>query len=164
ETDAEAYTVGQDIVFASGRYSPSTEGGRELLAHELTHVVQQGFAGPGAAGAITMGKHDEHETSADATASAIISGAGPSSAPGVANVGLQRQKTEGEKENSEQKTTPQTSMAESKGPCLEEIVGEDIPSLMQAGVLTVIEFGGASCKPCQMLKAELKEICAGFDK
>src|SRR5689334_20052128 len=47
ETDAEAYTVGQDIVFASGRYSPNTEGGRELLAHELTHVVQQGFAGSG---------------------------------------------------------------------------------------------------------------------
>src|SRR5262249_8012632 len=104
ETDAEAYTVGQDIVFASGRYSPNTEGGRELLAHELTHVVQQGFAGPGGAGAITMGKHDEHETSADATASAIVSGgpivsnAGPTPAAGVASVGLQRQKVEGEQE------------------------------------------------------------------
>src|SRR5882724_9829865 len=55
-TDAEAYTVGQDIVFASGRYSANTAGGRELLAHELTHVVQQGFAGATSSGGITMGK------------------------------------------------------------------------------------------------------------
>lgn len=158
ETNAEAYTVGQDIVFASGRYSPNSEGGRELLAHELTHVVQQGFAGTGSAGAITMGKHDEHETSADATASAIVSGAGPTGATaGVASVGLQRQKAEGEAAGSEQKTA-------GSGPCFEEIVGEDIPSLFQAGVLTVIEFGGASCKPCQMLKAELNEICDKFQK
>ena len=39
---AEAYTVGRDIVFASGRYDPDSSGGRHLLAHELTHVVQQG--------------------------------------------------------------------------------------------------------------------------
>jgi outer membrane protein OmpA-like peptidoglycan-associated protein len=42
--DAEAFTHGNDIVFKSGAYRPNTEGGRELLAHELTHVVQQGHA------------------------------------------------------------------------------------------------------------------------
>jgi hypothetical protein len=41
ELDAQAYTVGQDIVFGQGRYAPETEEGRQLLAHELTHVVQQ---------------------------------------------------------------------------------------------------------------------------
>ncbi len=40
---ARAYTVGQSIVFASGEYAPDTSRGRGLLAHELTHVVQQGF-------------------------------------------------------------------------------------------------------------------------
>lgn len=40
--NARAYTVGQDIVFASGRYAPDTFAGRHLLAHELAHVVQQG--------------------------------------------------------------------------------------------------------------------------
>jgi uncharacterized protein DUF4157 len=40
--NAKAYTVGQDIVFASGQYAPHTTDGRKLLAHELTHVVQQG--------------------------------------------------------------------------------------------------------------------------
>lgn len=42
--DAMAYTVGRDVVFAPGRYAPSTQSGRQLLAHELTHVVQQSGA------------------------------------------------------------------------------------------------------------------------
>jgi len=36
-----AYTVGRDVVFAAGQYDPGTALGRRLLAHELTHVVQQ---------------------------------------------------------------------------------------------------------------------------
>lgn len=39
--DALAYTVGSHIVFAAGQYAPDTTAGRRLLAHELTHVVQQ---------------------------------------------------------------------------------------------------------------------------
>ena len=38
---ARAYTVGRDIAFAAGQYAPETTEGRRLLAHELTHVVQQ---------------------------------------------------------------------------------------------------------------------------
>lgn len=38
---ARAYTVGRDIVFGSGEYAPATMKGKRLLAHELTHVVQQ---------------------------------------------------------------------------------------------------------------------------
>jgi hypothetical protein len=41
DIDALAYTVGQDIVFGAGQYAPESAGGRNLLAHELTHVVQQ---------------------------------------------------------------------------------------------------------------------------
>jgi hypothetical protein len=44
--DALAYTVGTDVVFAAGRYAPHTDPGRELLAHELTHVRQQAGAAP----------------------------------------------------------------------------------------------------------------------
>lgn len=39
--NALAYTVGNDIVLGSGQYAPQTNAGRRLLAHELTHVVQQ---------------------------------------------------------------------------------------------------------------------------
>jgi len=38
---ARAYTYGSDIVFAPGEYVPASEHGRDLLAHELTHVMQQ---------------------------------------------------------------------------------------------------------------------------
>ena len=38
---ARAYTVGNNVVFAPGRFAPQTTEGRRLLAHELTHVVQQ---------------------------------------------------------------------------------------------------------------------------
>jgi len=38
---ARAYTLGDDIVFAGGEYSPATTQGKHLLAHELAHVVQQ---------------------------------------------------------------------------------------------------------------------------
>jgi hypothetical protein len=40
--NASAFTVGRDVVFGSGRYAPRTGEGMRLLAHELTHVIQQG--------------------------------------------------------------------------------------------------------------------------
>ena len=43
---ARAYTAGSDIVLRSGAYAPGTRTGQRLLAHELTHVVQQGGASP----------------------------------------------------------------------------------------------------------------------
>lgn len=39
--NALAYTLGQDVVFGAGQYAPGTTEGDRLLAHELTHVVQQ---------------------------------------------------------------------------------------------------------------------------
>jgi|GEM_PF-1656735 len=42
---ARAFTTGQDIFFGSGEYNPGTSAGKELVAHELTHVVQQNGAG-----------------------------------------------------------------------------------------------------------------------
>jgi Domain of unknown function (DUF4157) len=38
---ARAFTVGNDVFFGSGEYEPTTPAGRELLTHELVHVVQQ---------------------------------------------------------------------------------------------------------------------------
>lgn len=45
DLDALAFTVGSDIAFAPGRFSPDTDSGKHLLAHELTHVIQQGHSG-----------------------------------------------------------------------------------------------------------------------
>ena len=41
---AKAFTTGQDVFFRQGNYNPGSQGGQELIAHELTHVVQQGGA------------------------------------------------------------------------------------------------------------------------
>ncbi len=42
DINARAFTVGRDIVFGDNQFQPNTHSGRHLLAHELTHVVQQG--------------------------------------------------------------------------------------------------------------------------
>jgi hypothetical protein len=44
---ARAYTVGAHVVFGEGAYAPGTADGRRLLAHELTHTLQQDGAAPG---------------------------------------------------------------------------------------------------------------------
>jgi hypothetical protein len=45
EVNADAYTIGHHLVFGRGRFAPATQSGRRLLAHELTHVVQQSDRG-----------------------------------------------------------------------------------------------------------------------
>jgi hypothetical protein len=52
DLDARAYTVGPDMVFGKSRFAPDTGEGRRLIAHELTHVVQQSGNG------IAVGGHD----------------------------------------------------------------------------------------------------------
>jgi hypothetical protein len=51
--NAEAYTLGQHVVFGDGNYRPASSDGRQLIAHELTHVVQQQST-PAPAGASGM--------------------------------------------------------------------------------------------------------------
>jgi hypothetical protein len=64
--DALAYTAGSDIVFGAGQYAPRSDSGRRLLAHELTHVVQQG----GDSGASAWGALQRQPNSATGTAAA----------------------------------------------------------------------------------------------
>jgi hypothetical protein len=46
EVSAHAYTVGHNIVFGAGQFAPGTHAGQRLLAHELTHVMQQSGSHP----------------------------------------------------------------------------------------------------------------------
>ena len=66
---ARAYTVGSDVVFGAGQYAPATTQGRRLLAHELTHVVQQG--GGASQAAATVQRDKDPAAAAPAAASAI---------------------------------------------------------------------------------------------
>ena len=45
--NAKAFTVGREVAFGAGQYSPETSVGKRLLAHELTHVIQQNGGTPG---------------------------------------------------------------------------------------------------------------------
>jgi hypothetical protein len=57
--DAEAFTVGQDIAFGAGRFSPDSTAGRHLLAHELTHTIQQGGGRLAAQDAAAAGRNPD---------------------------------------------------------------------------------------------------------
>lgn len=71
--NARAFTVGADIVFAEGAFAPHTAAGQELLAHELTHVVQGDEARlpTPEAGVSVSSPSDAHEREAEAQAAAI---------------------------------------------------------------------------------------------
>lgn len=53
QVSARAFTVGSDIFFGAGQYRPDSEAGRHLLAHELTHVMQQTGTRPKGPGGAT---------------------------------------------------------------------------------------------------------------
>ena len=74
---ALAYAVGNHVVFGEGLYSPGTRDGRNLLAHELTHTLQQCDAHHTPGAALTIGSsHDPAEREAEHVVSRINS-AGP---------------------------------------------------------------------------------------
>ncbi|HYY96184.1 MAG TPA: DUF4157 domain-containing protein, partial [Pyrinomonadaceae bacterium] len=86
--NAAAYTVGEHIVFREGRYAPRTRDGAGLLAHELTHVVQQRGAAPPASGSLTIDPSPVSEQQADDNARLVATGAVAAIAP--AGPSLQR--------------------------------------------------------------------------
>jgi hypothetical protein len=90
--NARAYTVGEDIAFASGQYDPNSHSGSHLLAHELAHTIQQRGLQRSSNG-VSM-SHDsdyvrlEHE--ADTAATAVVQGATPNVARSASQPTLSR--------------------------------------------------------------------------
>jgi hypothetical protein len=88
--NAHAYTVGNDVVFQRDRYAPGSDEGRKMLAHELTHVIQQRSGpvdGTPAPGGISISDPaDPFEREAASRAEQVVSGPGPApvTAPGPA--------------------------------------------------------------------------------
>jgi hypothetical protein len=78
--NAVAFTTGQDIFFRDSAYNPGSRPGKELLAHELTHVVQQG--GPAVQGKLTLGPAgDRYEQEADLVAKIVTADIEATSTP-----------------------------------------------------------------------------------
>jgi hypothetical protein len=113
--NAQAYTVGNEVVFQSGKYAPETPGGLHTLAHELTHVMQQKagpVSGTPAGGGIRLSDpSDAFEQAAERNATAAISGAPVTAAsPATGEASVQRA---GEEEEEEE--TAQTLVAQRAG-------------------------------------------------
>lgn len=107
ELNARAFTTGQDIFFREGEYQPGSTGGQELIAHELTHVVQQSSGAVGGSGGpMTVNPPgDRFEQEADAVARQAVRPGSP--AP------LQRQEMpEEEEEMLQTKTLQRQEMPE----------------------------------------------------
>ena len=78
---ANAYTVGSNIVFNAGRYQPNSSDGQRLIAHELTHTVQQGGvdANQTLPSELEMSNpEDSYEQAAEQMADSITSSSAPS--------------------------------------------------------------------------------------
>jgi hypothetical protein len=92
--NAQAYTAGSDIVFASGRYDPTSDSGKHMLAHELTHVVQQ-RTGPvdgtdAGDGVRVSDPSDRFEREAAASADQAMSASAPQTQVTAGAAGVQR--------------------------------------------------------------------------
>jgi hypothetical protein len=88
--NAHAYTVGSNIVFQRDRYDPGSDTGRTMLAHELTHVVQQRSGPvdgtPTAGGIKVSDPSDRFEREAAANAERVMSAPAPVAPSGPASV------------------------------------------------------------------------------
>jgi len=104
--NAQAYTVGSNIVFQDGKYDPGSDAGKHMLAHELTHVVQQRSGpvdGSDAGGGVKVSDpSDRFEREASANADRLMSSDahaghdhGPA-APAASAAGVQRVEEEEE--------------------------------------------------------------------
>jgi hypothetical protein len=70
---AKAFTTGNDIFFRSGAYNPGQSDGQKLIAHELTHVAQQGASPPSVQGKMTVNDpNDQFESEADKVADVVM--------------------------------------------------------------------------------------------
>jgi hypothetical protein len=110
--NAMAYTVGRNLVFGAGQYRPGTNAGRQLLAHELTHVAQQRAISDPAPRELAIGPaHDIHEHEADVVAARAMNGANVFQSSRLGGPQLQRQSKPAEEEKerkSEIEITPST--------------------------------------------------------
>lgn len=90
--DAEAFTHGTHIAMGAGRFAPSTSAGRQLLGHELAHVVQQRRGGQPSTG------RADAATEHDAGRAGLVAAAGAGAIPvhAASGVGIARQEKPGQ--------------------------------------------------------------------
>jgi len=132
--NARAFTTGQDIFFRQGAYSPGSSSGRELVAHELTHVVQQNSGQ--VRRKLTVGQPgDRYEQEADRVARAVLQQE-HQPAPGETGEGLVHRQVEEEEEEEPIQTKAEDVSVRRK---MEQGDEEDVPIKKRA--TSVFRYG-----------------------
>jgi hypothetical protein len=100
--NAHAYTVGSDVVFQRDRYDPGSTEGRTVLAHELTHVIQQRNGpvegSPAVGGVRVSDPSDRFEQEAASNAERAVAAQVRPAAPAAPGPAVQRQEAPDEEE------------------------------------------------------------------
>ncbi len=155
--NARAYTVGRHIVFGPGNNARSGEPRRHLLAHELTHVLQQG-AGDVPAGAIPFSRGDERaEQEAETNAARV--GDGMKDVHATAT-GLQLARQSGSSDSGYFTDVEQAPETE----CIVPFNGKTLDEILSGSAFTVVEFSSTTCTPCKTLAGFLRAECNKHSK
>lgn len=149
---AHAFTYGRDIYFADGQYNPQSASGRWLLAHELTHTVQQtGARRPAVQTHLSMGRvNDPYEQEADRVADAVTSMAEPTAPTAVA-----RKADDTAVQPAETSEVAVAMMLQRHAASLLDMVGLSTPELVQGHL-----FGGDCVAEYWNLSAAIASLLA----
>ncbi len=124
EVEASAYAVGGHMVFASGQYEPHSRQGRKLIAHELTHTIQQNHA-IAVNGQLALGHpSDESESEASRAASVTVNGG---------RVAIQSHRPLSVQRQPSQAAGPNLDLAESASPFMAAAIGSFSIDAFQTG-------------------------------
>ena len=141
--NALAYTVGNNVVFGAGQYPSKTHSGQLLMAHELTHVVQQSARSPALATKLTAIAEpaDSAEQEADAVANQVVSGSGVSHSINPHPVAIQKKEPNEVKD--QEQITPSSGLKSTKE---------------FATLLAMCDIGNLDLLGCRQMRRKLQQL------
>lgn len=173
QVDALAYTVGPHVVFGAGRFAPETQPGRRLLAHELTHVIQDHGRSVERTAPPELRVDRRAEREADAVGERVAQGrVAALGAPVAGECGsptIQRQ----EADTSTTGTTKEAGSGAVAGAaaagaaavsagCVQRLSGAEFETVLRLDTITAIILSMKFCGPCDSLKRVIERICGTY--
>jgi hypothetical protein len=128
---ANAFAVGDDIVFGEGQFVPGTSRGRRLLAHELTHCLQHRAGRVGAAGVVQRDDKTEQEVKGVKSQNVQLREGAVETAETQLDKRVQKRKAEIEGLLNELGPTPRSEKAEARAKALEKDLAKDLATIIK---------------------------------